>query len=148
METLVKVAHWFPFAEGTFIRVFGSLKTPHALPRFINDKLLFQEVCYQMTSSFSKVLTKGKKNPWPTMPLTIGAYTVKYFKEVEAEVEQMKGFYLGPLDLRTYGPERIVPDHCKWAKFKWSYHHTERPYEDEKRTWYNADKGTCPGSMV
>ena len=110
------------------------------MPRFVTDKMLLQEVCYQMTSGFSKVLTKGKKNLWPTLPLTIGAYTVKDFREVQVEVEEMRGFYLGPLDHRTYDPERIVPDHCKWAKLKWSYQHTENPYEDEKRNWYNADR--------
>ena len=51
-----------------------------------------------MTFGFSKVLTKGKKKPWPTLPLTIGAYTIKDFREVEAKAEQMKGFYLGPLN--------------------------------------------------
>ena len=44
-----------------------------------------------MTFGFSKVLTKGKKKPWPTLPLTIGAYIVKDFREVEAEAEQIKG---------------------------------------------------------
>ena len=111
METLVKVAHWFPFAECTFIRVFGSFKTPHALPRFVTDKMLLQEVCYQMTFGFSKVLTKGKKKPWPTLPLTIGAYLIKDFREVEAEAEKIKGFFLSPLDYQTYDPERIVPAH-------------------------------------
>ena len=82
MEMLVKVAHWFPFSEYTFIRVFSSFKAPHALPEFVTDKMLLQEVCYQMNSSFSKVLTKGKKNPWLTLPLTIGAYIVKDFREV------------------------------------------------------------------
>ena len=68
------------------------------MPRFVTDKMLPQEVCYQMTSGFSKVLAKGKKKSWPTLPLTIGAYTVKDFREAEAEVEQIKGFYLRPLD--------------------------------------------------
>ena len=52
METLVKVAHWFPFAEYTFIRVFGSFRAPHAMPRFVTDRMLMQEVCFQMSSSF------------------------------------------------------------------------------------------------
>ena len=113
MDTLVKVAHWFPFSKYTFIRVLGSFKAPHALPQLVTDKMLLQEVCYQMTFGFSKVVTKCKKKSWPTLSLTIGAYTVKDFREVEAEVEQIKGFYLGPLDHQIYDLERIVPDHCK-----------------------------------
>ena len=90
METLGKVAHWFPLAEYTFIRVFGSYKTPHAMPRYVTDKMLIQEVCFQMTSSFSKVLTKGKKKPWPTLPLTVSTYTIRDFREVEAVSPPMK----------------------------------------------------------
>ena len=144
METIVKVADWFPFAEGTFIRVLGSFKTPHALPWFVTDKLLLQEVCYQITSNFLKVLTKGKKKPWPTLSLTIGAYIVKDFREVEAEAEQIRGFFLEPLDYWTYDPERIVPTHCKQAKFKWSYQHTEWPVEYGVRNWYKKDRELTP----
>ena len=95
--------------------MFGSLKAPHALPRFAIDKLLLQEVYYQMSGGFTKVLTKGKKNPWPTLPLTISTYTVKYFREVEAEAEQMRSFRFPPLAHRTYDPMRVILAHCKYA---------------------------------
>ena len=98
METLGQVAHWFPFTEYTFIRVFGTFKAPHALPRFITDKVLMQEVCFQMTSGFSNVLSKGKKKPWPALPLTIGAYTVKDFREVGTQGEEIKGYHFRSLD--------------------------------------------------
>ena len=74
-----------------------------------------------MSHDFSNVLSKGKKKPWPMLPLTIGACPVKDFKEVVAEGEEMKSYHLGALEHRTYDPERIVPEHCKKAKFKWNY---------------------------
>jgi len=40
MEIVVKVAHWLPIQEGTFIRVFSTHKAPHALPMFVIDKTL------------------------------------------------------------------------------------------------------------
>ena len=98
-----------------------------------------------MTSGFSNVLSKGKKKPWPTLPLTISAYTVKDFREVGAQGEEIKGYHFRNLDYRTYDPVKIVPEHCKRAKFKWSYQHVERPTEDEKRNWYNADRQLAPG---
>ena len=110
------------------------------MPRYVTDKILIQEVCFQMTSSFSKVLSKGKKKSWPTLPLTVSTYTVKDFREVEAEAEEMRSYRLGPLDHWTYDPERIVPDHYKRAKFKWNYQHTECPGKDERRNWYNTDR--------
>ena len=73
-----------------------------------------------MTGGFTKVLTKGKKKPWPSLPLTIRAYTVKDFKEVEAEAEQMRGYHLPTLSHQAYDPNRIIPAHCKRAKFRWS----------------------------
>lgn len=48
METVVKVAHWFPIQEGTFIRVFGTHKVPHVLPRFVHGALK------QLTSNISR----------------------------------------------------------------------------------------------
>ena len=71
-----------------------------------------------MTSGLSNVLSKGKKKPWPSLPLTIGAYTVKDFREVGAQGEEVKGYHFRNLDYRTYDPVRIVPEHCKRAKFK------------------------------
>ena len=94
---------------------------------FVTGKLLLQEVCYQMTSGFSKVPTKGKKKPWPTVPLTIGTYTVRDFKQLEIEAEETKGFHFPPLTHRSYDPERIVPAHCKRDKLKWNYQHIEYP---------------------
>ena len=103
------------------------------MPRFVTDKVLMQEVCFQMSSSFSRVLSKGKKKSWPTLPLTIGTYIVKDFRDVEAEGEEMKIYHFGALEYRTYDPERIVPEHCKKDKFKRNYQHVEHPGEDERR---------------
>ena len=40
MDTITQVAHLFPKIDSTFLRVFGLLKAPHALPHFIMDKFL------------------------------------------------------------------------------------------------------------
>ena len=144
MQTTTRVAKWFPITHNTFIRVFRSFKAPHTLPEFITDKILLQEVCYQMTSGFSKVHTKGKKNPWPTLPLTIGTFTVRDFKEVEVEAEETKGFHFPPLAHRSYGPERIIPAHWKRAKLKWKYQHIEWPIEEQTKNWYKKDREAAP----
>ena len=99
-----------------------------------------------MSSGFSRVLSRGKKKPWPTLPLTIGAYIVKEFREVEGDGEEMKSYRFGALEYRTYDLERIVFEHCKRAKVKWNYQHTQHPGEDERRNWYNADRKLAPGA--
>lgn len=98
MKTLIKLVHWFPIEEGTFIRVFGTHKPPHALPRFSTNKTLLQEVCYQMTQGFSKIIIKGKKKPWPAFPLTIRAYVVENFIQVEEEAKALKGSHFVTLN--------------------------------------------------
>ena len=98
-----------------------------------------------MTMGFSNVLAKGKKKPWPALPLTVGAYTVKDSREVAREGEEVKSYHFRNLDCRTYDPVRIVPEHCKRANFRWSSQHVERPDEDERRNWYNANRHLAPG---
>lgn len=147
METITKVAHWFPNGEGTFIRVFGSYKTPHALPRFATNRVLMQEVCYQMTQGFLKTLRKGKKKPWPAFPLIIRAYTVENFKEVEAEDKELKGYHFVNLNHCTYDLERVVAAHCKRANFNWSYPHSKHAHEYKIRDWYHAARELSPSEQ-
>lgn len=97
-----------------------------------------------MAGGFSKVLTKGKKDPWITMPLIINAYTMKDFREVEAEAKQVRGFFLPPASYRTYVPERIIPAHYKRAKFKWIYQHTDFLAEDRVKNWYRKYREATP----
>ena len=97
-----------------------------------------------MLGGFSKVLAKGKKNPWPTLSLTISAYTVKDFREVETKAKQIKGFCLPPLAHQTYDLEKIIPAHCKQAKLKWIYQHTDYPDEYRIKNWYNKDREAPP----
>lgn len=147
MRTVVTVAHWFPIHEGTIVRVFGTLKAPHALPKFVIDRTLIQEVCYQMTQGFSKVLNKGKKKPCPPFPLTIRAYVVENFKQVEAEAKELDRIHLVTLNYQTYDPEKVVVAHCKKLKFSWSYAHTRKDIKDRIRNWYNSTREIKPSEQ-
>lgn len=147
MKTITKVVHWFPIWEGTFIRVLGSYKTPHALPRFATDRVLMQEVCYQMIQGFSKTLRKGKKKPWPTFPLIIRAYTVENFKEVEAEAKEVKRYHFVTLNPCAYDPERVVAAHCKRANFNWLYPHYKHAHEDKIKDWYHVARELSPSEQ-
>jgi len=41
------VAKWFGEELFTYVRVFGSVASPHILPLYVPDKLLAREVAYQ-----------------------------------------------------------------------------------------------------
>ena len=43
-----QIADWFGEEKFTYIRVFGSIVEPHILPLYIPDKLLAQEISYQL----------------------------------------------------------------------------------------------------
>lgn len=111
METIVKVEHWFSIRDGIFIRAFGSYKATHALPNISIDNMLSQEVCYQKTQGFLKILSKGKKKPCRAFPLLIKAYVVENFKEVEVKTNALNGHRFMTLNYCTHDHEKVVDVH-------------------------------------
>jgi hypothetical protein len=62
MENLGKIADWYIEENFSYIRVFGCLVPPHALPKFLPDHLVCREVAYQtMTGGISKELKEAQK---------------------------------------------------------------------------------------
>ena len=56
---ILLVARWFREETFTYITVFGSISSPHALPYYVPDKLLVKEIAYQTTGEGG--LTRGLK---------------------------------------------------------------------------------------
>lgn len=77
-------------------------------------------------------------------PLTIGAYVVEKFKQVEVKAKELEGSHFVTLNYRTYDPEKVVAAYCKKAKFSWSYTHTRKNLEDGIRNWYNSTREINP----
>lgn len=71
MEGILNIADWYASPSGTFIRVFGKEKPSHILPRYAMNKLVMQEVSYQIFIALSTRLHRKKKESWPTLPLWI-----------------------------------------------------------------------------
>ena len=46
---LSQIGNWFGEENFTYIRIFGSIFEPHVLPLYVPDKLLAQEISYQLT---------------------------------------------------------------------------------------------------
>ena len=83
---LTAVRNWFREDKFIYIRVFGSLATPHVLPLYVPDKLLARELAYQIrTAGTSKTLRNSKKQAWPTFPLRCGVYILHDYKHVKKE---------------------------------------------------------------
>jgi hypothetical protein len=79
-----------------YIRVYGTMKSPHILPKFVLDKLVLQEISYQtMIHGVGACLYRDKKAIWPPLPLWVGSYSFKEIKESQAEVNTLASFHFG-----------------------------------------------------
>jgi len=47
---ILPVARWFGEEKFTYIRVFGSITSPHVLPYYVPEKFMAREISYQTTS--------------------------------------------------------------------------------------------------
>ena len=51
---MLPIARWFVEEKFTYIRVFESSSFPHVLPYYVLDKLLANEIAYQLVNSVTK----------------------------------------------------------------------------------------------
>lgn len=59
---LIKVVDWLHNREETYIKAFGANKPPHSLLILANDRVILQEAYYQLATSLSKTLSRGKRD--------------------------------------------------------------------------------------
>jgi len=90
------------------------------------------------------VLKKGKKKLWLAFPLTIKAYVMVNFKQVEVEDKELKGTHFVSLNYRTSDLKKVIATHRKKAKFSWSYSPTKHGHEDCVKNWYNSTRELRP----
>lgn len=74
---ILPVARWFGEELFTYIRVFGSITSPHVLPYYVPNKLLGREIVYETAGDdITKTLKEQKKSIWPTFPLQCVAFAL------------------------------------------------------------------------
>lgn len=56
---ILPIAKWFGEDTFTYIRVFGSISSPHVFPYYVLDKLMAREIAYQTSAEGG--LSKGLK---------------------------------------------------------------------------------------
>lgn len=104
---LTTVGSWFGEEKFTYVRLFGSLTTPHVLPMYVLDKLFPWELAYQITvARMSKTLTDFKKHMWPTFPLWCGTFTLHDYKHAEKEAKKIQISNLVTIPRRQYDPKK------------------------------------------
>ena len=105
------IGDWFGEERFTYIRIFGSIVEPHILPLYVLDKLLAQEISYQLTvEGMSRCLKNNKKLMWPTFPFHCGHYTLNKFTHAEKEVIKIRDLKLSTVLGRQYDPRKVAFD--------------------------------------
>jgi hypothetical protein len=64
------IADWFVDENFSYIRVYGCSIPPHALPKFLLDRLVLREVAHQIVKvGIGIELKVAQKKSWPTFPV-------------------------------------------------------------------------------
>ena len=109
---------------------FWEYFEPHVLPLIVPDKLLAQEISYQLTvEGISRSLNNSKKRMWPQFPFNCGQFTLNDFKHAEKEVSKIKGCKFATIPGRQYDPRQIafnVTASVSIARFE----HEPDPFDD------------------
>jgi hypothetical protein len=130
MGNLKIVADWFIEENFSYIRVFRCLIPPHALPKFLPDRLVCREVAYQIiTGGIDKELKAVQKKFWPTFPIQIGRFSLLNFGHSKVEVAALEDIKLVDVELRRHDPYQIVGNHLAQCNMK-TYEHEDSPCDD------------------
>jgi len=102
----------------TYVRVFGSLASPHVLPLYVPDKLLAREIAYQTcgVGGMSKELKDKKKAIWPQFPLARGAFSLFDLGHEFKEVDNMLCIRLFKFLGRQFDPYDIIKNFTNVVK--------------------------------
>lgn len=80
---------------------------------FVTDKIVLQEVAYQITSGLTVMLVHANESPWPTITIYVGTYCVQIFREAKAKAKDMEHFKFSELSFHKYYVRGIIAKHCK-----------------------------------
>jgi hypothetical protein len=130
MGNLGKLADWFIEEKFSYIRVFGCSVPPHALPRFLPDRLVCREVSYQtMTGGINKELKESHKKVWPTFPLHVGMFSLLDFGHSKVEDAALEDVKLVDIEFKRHDPHKIMENHLAQYNLK-KYVHENSPHDE------------------
>jgi len=118
MHAISEVGDWYVTKRGIYIQIFGAIKAPHLLPKFIHDNLSLEEVAYQTCMhDLGASLSRNKKSLWFPLPFHIGAYGFKDVREAVAEVVALTTFHFSKERIKRHNLLNIVGFHFHSCKY-------------------------------
>jgi hypothetical protein len=129
-KNLKAVADWFIEENFSYISVCGCSIPPHALPKFLLDRLVCREVAHQLVKgSVGLELKAAQKKSWPSFPVHIGKISLLNLGHSKVEVESLEEVKLVDIEHRKYDPCQVISRHFIHCNLK-TYEHETSIYDD------------------
>jgi hypothetical protein len=126
---------WFIEDKFSYIRIFGCSIPPHALEKFLPNRLVCKEVVHQIVESGTGIELKATQNKlWPTFPVQIGKFSLLNVRHSKVEAAMLEEVKLVNLKHKKKDPYQLVGKHMD--------HYNMQAYEHEKSPCDDLFKGT------
>jgi hypothetical protein len=130
IESLKSVADWFIEENFSYIRVYGCSIPPHALPKFLPDRLVCREVAHQIAKGGVGLELKSlQKKAWPSFLVHIGKFPLSNLGHSKVEAESLEEVKLVNIENIKYDPYQIISRHYIHCNLK-AYEHELSIYDD------------------
>jgi hypothetical protein len=127
VANLGKIVDWYIEEHFSYIKVFGCSVPPHALPMFLLDQLVCQEVAHQtVLGGISKELKAVQKKMWPTFPLQVGTFSLLDFGHSKVEAAALKDINILNIELKKHDSQKVIGNHMDLYNLK-RYEHENSP---------------------
>jgi hypothetical protein len=151
---LKAIADWFIDENFSYVRVYGCSIPPHALPKFLPDRLVLREVAHQIVKGGIGIELKvAQKKFWPIFPVYVGKFSLLNLGHSKVEAEALEEIKLVDIEHRKHDPYQLVSRHLMHCNLK-AYEHETSVYDDifkEVKTYeevLNRVQAMSPDSQV
>jgi hypothetical protein len=102
---LKAIVDWFIEENFSYIRVFRCSIPPHALQKFLPDRLVCREVAHQIViGGIGIELNMAQKKSWPVFPIQIGKFSFLNLGHSKVEATVLEEVKLVDLEHKKHDP--------------------------------------------
>jgi hypothetical protein len=103
---------------------------PHALPKFLPDRLVLREVAHQIVKGGIGIeLKAAQKKSWPIFPVHIGKFSLLNLGHSKVEAEALEEIKMVNIEHKKHDPYQLVNKHLIHCGMK-AYEHERFAYDD------------------
>jgi hypothetical protein len=129
-ENIKAIADWFIDDNFSYIKVYGCSIPPHALPKFLPDRLVCREASHQIVKGgIGLELKEAHKKSCPNFPVHIGKFSLLNLGHSKVEAESPEEIKLIDIEHRKHDPYQLVIRHLMHYNLK-AYDHETSVYGD------------------